>query len=69
MNKRAVIWMAVATAFATTGCVNGPSQGRPPSTPYKGDAIWNVSRAVQPMTQSTPQPTTTATQIVEGRRG
>jgi hypothetical protein len=38
----------MAMALATTGCVSGAPPARPPSTPYKGDAIWNVSRASTP---------------------
>jgi hypothetical protein len=45
MHKRAGRWVALAIALALVGgCVDGPPV-RPPSTPYKGDAIWNVSRA------------------------
>jgi hypothetical protein len=40
--------MALAIALASTGCVSGGRPGRPPSTPYKGDAIWNISRASAP---------------------
>ena len=32
----------LVTALALAGCVAGASYGGRPSTPYKGDAPWNI---------------------------
>lgn len=45
-------WLvAAALCVANVGCAGGAAQTRP-STPYKGDAVWNIS-------STTSAPTTT----------
>ena len=36
--------LAAALCIASAGCAGGAAQTRP-STPYKGDAVWNISSA------------------------
>jgi hypothetical protein len=35
--------LLVICVCALAGCATGPAPSRAPSTPYKGDAVWNIS--------------------------
>jgi hypothetical protein len=45
MRRPGRIATVLACLFAAglTACTAMPDSGRPPSTPYKGDAVWNVA--------------------------
>jgi hypothetical protein len=42
-NKLSKALLLGPVLFCIGGCATGPGSNQAPSTPYKGDAVWNIS--------------------------